>query len=127
MSAFFAWGPKRGERKGGDTARPRPSSRPLERRSGCSPAEPYPPSRRLSIHRNRIRTPPRIRKDFFVRQRISFRKDFHLRQQVPEFDRGQPAAPDIPGAAGRSVQFWNAPAAIGAKSTRKLSPSYQTD
>jgi len=81
MSAFYAWGPKRGARKDEDIACPRPSSRPLERRSGCSPAEPYPPSRHPQHTQKSMQPPPSIRKDIFVRQRISFRKDFYLRQQ----------------------------------------------
>lgn len=65
-SEFTAFVPKRrGKPNGGRKARPRPSSRPLGRRSGRTPALPYPPPRSTrSYAQSRTRSKPKIQKTF---------------------------------------------------------------
>ena len=79
MNGFTASVPIRYRKKTETNARSRLSSWPLSRRSGRTPALPYPPLRPLPFYR--ISTVTR-RVDFFVRQRIMFRVDFYLSQQA---------------------------------------------
>ena len=83
------------------------------RRSGRSPALPYPPRRRAKLYHEveqcgqqtlTFRKPFRVL--FYLRQRISFRVLFYVRQQVELPCPVNPKLKCHPNAQSRNVTYW---------------------